>query len=65
MGRSSHHSTSKVGRRRSQLALKPKKLLVCSACKGPTFSHRACPQCGVYLKSAKKISVKTAQNKAK
>ncbi|MDP3974742.1 MAG: 50S ribosomal protein L32 [Candidatus Jorgensenbacteria bacterium] len=57
MTRLSHHSKSKVGRRRSQLALKKKYILVCPSCKGPTFGHRACPQCGAYVKatpSAKK-----------
>ncbi|MDO8556889.1 MAG: 50S ribosomal protein L32 [Candidatus Jorgensenbacteria bacterium] len=56
MGRASHHATSKVGRRRSQLAMKPKALSVCPACKGPVFSHRACPQCGVYVKMPKKVA---------
>ncbi|MBI5220566.1 MAG: 50S ribosomal protein L32 [Candidatus Liptonbacteria bacterium] len=46
MGRSSHHSKGKVGRRRSHLALKPKKLAVCANCKGPKATHRACAQCG-------------------
>ncbi|HXF44280.1 MAG TPA: 50S ribosomal protein L32 [Candidatus Paceibacterota bacterium] len=46
-----HHSKSKVGRRRSQLALKKRRLVVCSNCKGPTLPHRACPQCGAYAKS--------------
>ncbi|MBI2035291.1 MAG: 50S ribosomal protein L32 [Candidatus Liptonbacteria bacterium] len=46
MGRASHHSKSKVGRRRSHLALKPKKILVCKNCGGPKFPHRICGQCG-------------------
>ncbi|MST04145.1 MAG: 50S ribosomal protein L32 [Candidatus Pacebacteria bacterium] len=43
-----HHSKSKVGRRRSHLALKKTNILVCEKCKGPIFSHRACAQCGNY-----------------
>ncbi len=45
-----HHSKSKVGRRRSQQALKKKKLFVCYSCKGPVIPHRACIQCGLYIK---------------
>ncbi|MFA5173526.1 MAG: 50S ribosomal protein L32 [Candidatus Paceibacterota bacterium] len=42
-----HHSKGKVGRRRSHLALKKRKLLVCKDCGGPkTATHRACKQCG-------------------
>jgi len=45
-----HHSKSKVGRRRSHLALKKLKLNVCANCNGPAMSHRACLQCGIYKK---------------
>jgi large subunit ribosomal protein L32 len=48
-----HHSKSKVGRRRSQLALKKKRILVCPNCKGPTLPHKVCSQCGVYAKKSK------------
>lgn len=48
-----HHSKSKVGRRRSHLALKPTKLEVCPECKHPTFPHRACLNCGHYGKKVK------------
>ncbi len=40
-----HHSKSKVGRRRSQLALKKTNMNVCPKCQGPVLPHRACPQC--------------------
>jgi ribosomal protein L32 len=58
MGRSSHHSVSKVGRRRSQLALKKLQLSPCAKCKAPTMPHKACPQCGFYLsaRASKKSS---------
>jgi len=46
-----HHSKSKVGRRRSQQALKKARLLVCSSCGGPSLPHRICPQCGACKKS--------------
>ncbi|HUX35892.1 MAG TPA: 50S ribosomal protein L32 [Candidatus Paceibacterota bacterium] len=41
-----HHSHGKVGRRRSHLALKKVKLLVCKTCGGPKTPHRTCAQCG-------------------
>ncbi|PIT92027.1 MAG: 50S ribosomal protein L32 [Candidatus Harrisonbacteria bacterium CG10_big_fil_rev_8_21_14_0_10_42_17] len=42
------HSKSKVGRRRSHLALKGVVLSTCTNCKGPITGHRACAQCGAY-----------------
>ncbi|MBI2025037.1 MAG: 50S ribosomal protein L32 [Candidatus Harrisonbacteria bacterium] len=45
-----HHSKSKVGRRRSHLALKPQNIAVCSNCRGPKMPHRTCAQCGTYAK---------------
>ncbi|MFH1759117.1 MAG: 50S ribosomal protein L32 [Patescibacteria group bacterium] len=45
-----HHTHSKVGRRRSHLALKKVAILVCPQCKGPIVPHRACNQCGAYGK---------------
>lgn len=41
-----HHTRSKVGRRRSQMALKKQQFGVCKNCGGPTMHHRACPTCG-------------------
>lgn len=60
MGRSSHHSVSKVGRRRSQLALKKLQLAPCAKCKAPSMSHKACPECGYFVpaKVSKKSSSK-------
>ncbi|MDI6820633.1 MAG: 50S ribosomal protein L32 [Patescibacteria group bacterium] len=46
-----HHSKSKVGRRRSQQALKKVHISVCPKCKGPTLPHRVCAQCGTYSRS--------------
>ncbi|MDP3948599.1 MAG: 50S ribosomal protein L32 [bacterium] len=40
-----HHSKGKVGRRRSHLALKKVRLLVCKNCSGPKMPHRLCAQC--------------------
>jgi len=58
MSRLSHHSTSKVGRRRSQLALKKSPVVACKKCGGPSYAHKSCPQCGSYDKQAKKKSAK-------
>ena len=57
-----HHSHSKVGRRRSQQALKKVNLVVCPTCKGPTLPHRICPNCGTYVKSG--LKTKTEAPKA-
>lgn len=46
-----HHSKSKVGRRRSHLALKKINLNACSNCKAPTLAHRVCANCGNYKSS--------------
>ena len=43
-----HHSKSKVGRRRSHLALKKTMIFACPKCQGPMLPHKACPQCGAY-----------------
>ena len=43
-----HHSKSKVGRRRSHLALKKTNIFVCKNCQGPVLPHRSCAQCGTY-----------------
>ncbi|MEK9170588.1 MAG: 50S ribosomal protein L32 [Patescibacteria group bacterium] len=40
-----HHSKSKVGRRRSHLALKRVNISVCKECQSPVLSHRICPNC--------------------
>ncbi|OGM91106.1 50S ribosomal protein L32 [Candidatus Wolfebacteria bacterium RIFCSPLOWO2_01_FULL_38_11] len=43
-----HHTKSKVGRRRSHLALKPAKIFACSNCQAPILPHRYCSACGSY-----------------
>ena len=48
-----HHSKSKVGRRRSQLALKRMHVARCSKCGAPTLPHKTCPSCGFYGRSPK------------
>jgi len=48
-----HHSKSKVGRRRSQQALKKVGISTCGNCGGPTLPHQICPQCGQYKKMEK------------
>ena len=59
-----HHSKSKVGRRRSHLALKPEKISVCSNCGYPVMPHRLCPKCGVYKgRKLKEASLKIKKAK--
>lgn len=41
-----HHSKSKVGRRRSQLALARRVFVACPNCKSPAVPHRTCAHCG-------------------
>ncbi|MDP3947658.1 MAG: 50S ribosomal protein L32 [bacterium] len=41
-----HHTKSKVGRRRSHLALARRVLLACSSCGAPLLPHRMCGKCG-------------------
>ncbi|PIU99351.1 50S ribosomal protein L32 [Candidatus Wolfebacteria bacterium CG03_land_8_20_14_0_80_36_15] len=43
-----HHTHSKVGRRRSHLALRPANLLVCPNCGAPVKPHHYCSSCGFY-----------------
>ncbi|MBI2514903.1 50S ribosomal protein L32 [Candidatus Wolfebacteria bacterium] len=43
-----HHTHSKVGRRRSHLALKPSQMFACSNCGHPILPHRFCVNCGNY-----------------
>ena len=43
-----HHTKSKVGRRRSHLALKPRQIFACLNCHYPILSHRICINCGYY-----------------
>ncbi|MEK7149590.1 MAG: 50S ribosomal protein L32 [Patescibacteria group bacterium] len=56
-----HHTKSKVGRRRSHLALKPSQIFVCKNCKYPILPHKMCANCGSYkdkVIKAKKVKVK-------
>ncbi|MBI2011049.1 MAG: 50S ribosomal protein L32 [Candidatus Colwellbacteria bacterium] len=43
-----HHTKSKVGRRRSQQARRPLKLIPCVKCAAPNLPHRVCKNCGHY-----------------
>ncbi|MDI6734174.1 MAG: 50S ribosomal protein L32 [Patescibacteria group bacterium] len=60
-----HHSKSKVGRRRSQQALKKVFISVCSKCKGPTLPHRVCVQCGTYSRSVKSPHINSKNPESK
>lgn len=58
-----HHTKSKVGRRRSHLALKPERIFVCPNCGQPILPHRYCSSCGSYkgkVIKEKKLKVKKA-----
>jgi len=55
-----HHTSSKVGRRRSHLALKPTTVSACSNCKYPALPHKICANCGSYKgKVVKAPKIKT------
>jgi len=43
-----HHSKSKVGRRRSHLALVAQNLIVCKECGTAVKPHHYCANCGYY-----------------
>ncbi|MEK9154778.1 MAG: 50S ribosomal protein L32 [Patescibacteria group bacterium] len=56
-----HHTKSKVGRRRSHLALKPAQIHVCQNCQNPIVPHRYCANCGNYknkIVKEQKIKIK-------
>ena len=52
-----HHTRSKVGKRRSHLALKKTNLSVCPNCKGPISGHKICRQCGQYKTQEKAVKL--------
>lgn len=61
-------TSARSGKRRSHLALKSKKIALCSKCKNPTLSHHICPTCGFYhgediLKLAQKEKAKQERKK--
>ena len=56
-----HHTKSKVGRRRSHLALKPSQIFICPNCQAPNRPHRICASCGSYkgkVVKAPKLKIK-------
>jgi large subunit ribosomal protein L32 len=70
-----HHTSSKVGRRRSHLALKKSNLIACPKCNAANKPHQYCPNCGHYKgrqiidvmaklsKKEKKVREKEIKNK--
>ncbi len=54
-----HHSTSKVGRRRSHLALTAQNLVPCKECGTAVRPHRYCANCGYY--KGKEVKAKIAK----
>ena len=65
-----HMAKGKQKRRRSHLALKPKKLVKCSHCGREILSHAVCKHCGYYKGRevvnvlAKKLKKKEKKQKA-
>jgi large subunit ribosomal protein L32 len=59
-----HHTKSKVGRRRSHLALKPSQIAVCPSCQSPVMPHRMCANCGSYKGSVVKAPRVKVQKEA-
>lgn len=60
-----HHTKSKVGRRRSHLAIKPSQMSVCKKCGHPVFPHKYCSNCGNYgdkIVRAPKLKVKKSKS---
>jgi large subunit ribosomal protein L32 len=58
------HPSSKVGRRRSHLALTKVKLVKCEKCNKPVKPHMACSFCGTY-KGRTVIKIKDKKAKSK
>jgi len=42
------HSKMRRNKRRSHMALKPPRTVLCSHCKQPAVAHRVCGNCGYY-----------------
>jgi len=54
------HTKGRKNRRRSNIKLLPKKLVVCSGCKKMIPQHLACAYCGNYKgKKIKEVKLKT------
>ncbi|OGG40121.1 50S ribosomal protein L32 [Candidatus Jorgensenbacteria bacterium RIFCSPLOWO2_01_FULL_45_25b] len=60
-----HHSKSKVGRRRSHLALKTRRFVACVSCNSPKLPHATCSHCGTYKKNKKKQKAAQATESSK
>ena len=59
-----HTTKGRQGRRRSHLALKPKKLIDCSHCKRKILPHQVCRVCG-YYKGREVINILSKELKKK
>ncbi|MEN9341866.1 MAG: Ribosomal L32p protein family [Candidatus Parcubacteria bacterium] len=57
-----HHTHGKVGRRRSHLALKKTRLVVCLKCGGPARMHQSCLQCGAYPAKKDRSALRVASS---
>jgi len=55
-------SRQRQGKRRANIRLTLKKVVVCPNCKEPTLSHTACKKCG-YYKGNEVIKIKVKKKK--
>lgn len=63
-------TSTRSGKRRSQIILRTRNLSICPKCKSPVLPHRVCPNCGFYqgkdiLKLAEKIRAKEERRKVR
>ncbi|MBM2820602.1 MAG: ribosomal protein large subunit ribosomal protein [Candidatus Berkelbacteria bacterium] len=63
-------TSSRSGKRKSQIILKTKSLTICPTCKEPNIPHRVCASCGYYkgediLKLSQKAKAKEERRKAR
>jgi len=63
-------TSTRSGKRRSQIFLKSRNLSICPKCKSPALPHRVCRNCGFYqgndiLKLAEKLRAKEERRKAR
>jgi large subunit ribosomal protein L32 len=56
------YAKARQGKRRSHLAMKPKKLVECPQCHSPKLPHHVCSVCGSYA-GREVIPIKTPKKK--
>ncbi|PIU78282.1 MAG: 50S ribosomal protein L32 [Candidatus Moranbacteria bacterium CG_4_10_14_3_um_filter_44_15] len=58
------HTKGRRNRRRANIKISSKNLIVCSHCSKMIVKHRICPHCG-YYKGKKLVEIKTKKKKGK